>query len=477
MSFATNMTTNTTSDMIVFSTARWSTSQNQINLHRTMKSIYLLIATTVFLAAGHLRADDEIPAPPQAGPILLSGATIHTISGAPIENGEILFESGKITGIGDNLERPENVTEIKVEGKHIYPGLFESHSQMGLTEISAVKATLDFEETGTFNPNVKALVSVYPDNMIIPVTRANGVLFALTAPTGGAISGQSAVLQLDGWSYEDMSLKSAASMQMTWPSQFISPRRRARMSEKEIAKAVKEQAESLEQLREFVDLAKRYHEAKSGGDADQKYDARLDAMGDVVAGKLPLMIRADRAADIQSSIGFAVEHGLKLIILGGYDAEQCADLLKQHNVPVIVSATHRMPRRDDDGYDASYSLPERLRKSGIKFCISCTDKSETWNTRTLPYHAGMAVGFGLPIDEALKSITLYPAQILGVDDRIGSLEIGKDASLIITDGNPLETSTQVEAAYLGGRKIDLSNRHLRLYNKYQQKYKQLEQSK
>lgn len=415
----------------------------------------------------------EIPAAPQASPIVLTGGTIHTVSGKTIEDGEVAFENGLISAVGKKVERPKGAKTISVIGKHVYPGMFESHSQMGLTEIAAVSATNDFQETGTINPNVKALVSVYPDNVIIPVTRSNGVLFALTAPTGGLISGKSAVIQLDGWTYEDMSIKAEAAMHVNWPSQYISPRRRSRMTKDEIEKAEKQQQENLRNIRDLVAQARLYNEAKGSDDVRQKYDARLEAMIDVVEGNLPMMIRANRAADIQSAVAFADEQTIKIIILGGYDAEECAELLKQHNVPVIISAVYRSPQRRDDGYDKSYTLPARLKKAGVRFCISGTDRSETWNARTLPYHAGTAVGFGLTEEDAIKSITLYPAQILGVDDKIGSLEVGKHASMIVTDGSPLETTTQVEMAFLAGRKVDLSNRQKRLYKKYDQRQQQL----
>ena len=443
-------------------------------ISRSISIALLLAMISLAAATGN---SDEIPGAPQADPIALTGATIHTVSRSAIKNGQILFEKGKITQVGRELKLPDGCKTIDLEGKHVYPGLFESHSQMGLTEISAVRATNDFRESGTINPNVKAIVSVFPDNVIIPVTRANGVLFALTAPNGGLISGKSAVLQLDGWSYEDMAVKAEATMQLNWPSETISSRRRARMTEKDIEKSNGEQAKKQHELRELFDAARAYRDARRSESGNavlkaQKYDARLDAMIPVIEGKIPLMIRADRAADIQSAVAFSREQDLRIIILGGYDAEQCADLLKAADVPVIVSAVYRLPQRRDDTFDSAYTLPERLRASGVSFCISGTDRSETWNARTLPYHAATAVGFGLPEDEAIKAITLYPAQILGVADRIGSLEVGKDASLIVTDGNPLETTTNILSAYIEGRKVDLSNRHLRLYKKYEEKYKQ-----
>ncbi len=443
-----------------------------------MKTIFTI--AIVLIAASFTNdtiAQNEIPAPAQSKPILLTGGTIHTVSGKTIKNGEILFSAGKITAIGTKVKHPSKAQVIEVTGKHIYPGMFEAHSQMGLTEISAVRATNDFRESGSINPNVKALVSVYPDNVIIPVTRANGVLFALTAPNGGLISGKSAVLQLDGWTYEDMSVKDEATMQINWPSQYISARRRSRMTEQEINNAKKEQLDNLKKVRELFEQARLYRDARASGDPSQKYDARLESMTDVVDGKLPMMVRADRAADIQSAVSFAHEQNLKIIILGGYDAEKCANLLKKHHVPVIISAVYRTPQRRDEGYDLAYSLPARLSKAGVQFCISGTDRSETWNARTLPYHAGTAAAFGLTQAEAIKSITLYPAQILGVDDKIGSLEVGKDASLFVSDGNPLETTSQVEMAFIQGKKVDLSNRHLSLYKKYEQKYKQLKDQK
>ncbi len=206
---------------------------------------------------------------------------------------------------------------------------------------------------------------------------------------------------------------------------------------------------------------------------DQPFDLRLEAMVDVVNGKLPIMVRADLAAEIQSAVAFAVEQNVKLIILGGYDAELCADLLKKHDVPVIISAIYRLPQRTDDDYDASYTQAVRLQKAGVKYCISGTDRSETWNTRILPYHAATAVAYGLDQDEAIRAITLYPAQILGVDDRVGSLEVGKDATLIVTDGTPLDVTTNVERAFIQGRNVDLSSKHLRLYEKYEQRQAQL----
>lgn len=447
-----------------------------MNKQMTILVACVLVAVSLIGYVDYVGAQ-EIPGGKQRKPIVLKNATLHPIDAKQIDNGMLLIEDGKIAAIGKRVKVPKGAKSIDLKGKHVYPGLFEAHTQMGLTELAAVRATNDYRESGTMNPNVKALVSVYPDNMIIPVTRSNGVLFAQTAPTGGLISGKSAVIQLDGWTYEDMSLKAAAAMQVDWPSQALSGRARARMTAKEAETALKKQAELLTKLTEFFAASRDYRDARNATGSTQNYDARLEAMIDVVDGKMPMMVKANSAAEIQSAVNFSIQEKVKLIILGGYDAGECAGLLKKFDVPVVIGAVHRVPNRRSDEYDRAYTLAARLHKAGVKFCISGTERSKTWNARNLPYQAATAAAFGLPVDEAIRAITLSPAEIFGVDDRIGSLTVGKDASLIVTDGNPLEIRTDVVMAYLQGRKVDLSNRQKRLYKKYQQKYKQLQAEK
>ena len=437
-------------------------------------AVALLIAIAVF--PNPLTAQ-EIPGPAQQQPIVLTNAILHPVDSEVIDQGMLLIEDGKITAIGKKVKIPEDAKTVDLQGKHVYPGLFEAHTSMGLTELSAVRAANDYYESGMINPNVKALVSINPDNMIIPVTRSNGVLFALAAPTGGLIAGKSAVIQLDGWTYEDMSIRSEAALQINWPSQSLSPRRRASMTAKDAASAVKKQAERLKKLTDFFQSARNYRDARQAPDSTQNYDARLEAMIDIVDGKTPMMVEANGAAEIQSAVNFSVQESVKLIILGGYDADECVELLKKYDIPVVIGAVHRMPRRRSDEYDRAYTLAGRLHQAGVRFCISGTERSKTWNARNLAYHAATAVAFGLPVDQAIRSITLSSAEIFGVDDQIGSLTVGKDASLIVTDGNPLEIRTNVLSAYLQGREVDLSNRQTRLYKKYQQKYKQLDAQK
>jgi len=398
-------------------------------------------------------ASDEVPAPPQKQPIALVGGTIHTVSGETLGEGTLLFEKGTITAIGQEVALPEGTQVIPVQGKHVYPSFIDAYTQLGLVEIESVRATIDYQEAGVFNPNVKSWVAVNPDSELIPVTRANGVLLVLSAPTGGLISGRSAVLQLDGWSTEDLVLQTDVAMHANWPSR-------------------RERESSLVPLREYFVRARDYQTARQAVSENHPMDLRLEAMQLVLQGSLPLMVSADSLADIQAAVGFAVEQRVRLIIHGGYDAVECAELLKQHQIPVIVAGTYRLPLRAGDAYDAAYSLPNRLREAGVTYCLASGGLFSGTGVRNLPYHAATAVGFGLPDDEALKSITLYPAQVLGIADRVGSLETGKDATLFICSGDPLDVDCTVEEAYIQGRKIEMNDRHKRLWRKYQQKYQQ-----
>lgn len=411
-------------------------------------SIRLLTFSALACLVGVSAASDQIPGAMPKGPVAIVGATIHPISGPAIKHGVLIFEKGKITAIGEKLDVPKNADVIKAAGKHVYPGLFEPYSRIGLTEISSVRASNDYRESGSLNPNVKAHVSVDPDGEIIPVTRSNGVLLAMTAPSGGLISGQCAVMQLDGWTYEDMTVLPRAGMIVTMDSE-----------------------EEKERLESFFDEARRY---RQGQEAKSKilHDARLDAMDKVLTGEQPIIVHADRANDITRAIAFANDQKVKLVIFGGYDALKCRELMKKYDVPVIISAIHRNPRRRDDSYDAAYSLAKRLQEAGIRFCISGYERSNAWNVRNLPYHAATAVAFGLSNEDAMRAITLSPAEILGVADRVGSLEKGKDATFFICDGDPLEAATQIQSAWIAGKPVDLSNKQTMLYEKYLQKYEQ-----
>lgn len=433
-------------------------------------SYRILILTTCIVAVvtttAHT-AHPEIPGSPQKTPIAIVGATIHTAAGDAIENGTIVFDKGRIVSVGKSVKLPPNTERIDGIGKHVYPGLFDAMTNMGLVEINSIRATVDDSETGELNPNVRSQVAVNPDSAIIPTTRSNGVLLTLTAPTGGLISGRSSVLQLDGWTWEDMTLKSDIGMHIRWP-------RMDPVSDWWVEKTGKQQITdrdaALKKLEEAFVAVRAYRKARAAAPAEHPVDLRWEAMLPVLDGKLPLIAAADDVQQIQAAVAFSVRHKVRLIVTGGYDALRCSALLKKHKIPVVVAGTYRLPVRRDDDYDAAYTLPARLQKAGIKYCISSGGRFGASNVRNLPYHAATAVAYGLKEAEAIRAITLYPAQILGVDARVGSLEVGKDATIFLTDGNPLVIETQVRMAFVQGRRVDLNDRHKRLYRKYQQKY-------
>lgn len=425
----------------------------------------------LLIAATTACASDQIPGAPQKRPIALINGTVHPIVGPPIEQGVLIFDQGRITDIGTDIRPPAGAEVIDVRGKHIYPSLIEAHSAIGLTEITSTRATLDFAESGLMNPNVSAHVAVNPDSELIPVTRANGVLVAVSAPSGGLVCGKASVLQLDGWTYEEMTLKADVAMFIHWP--HLTPF--ARRSEGRTEDAADPRTQPLKELRDLFEQARTWRKARESNPDSQAFDSRLQAMQPVLEGKLPLMIAADRADQIQSAVAFGVEQNVRVIIFGGYDAESCAELLRRYQVPVIIDAIHKDPRREHEDYDAAFTLPERLRKAGVRFCISGSGRSETWNTRNLPYQAATAVAYGLPYEDGVRSLTIWPAEILGIADRVGTLEKGKDATLFLCNGDPLETETQISAAWIQGRRVDLSSRHTQLFSKYSEKYRQLKE--
>ena len=302
-------------------------------LRITFLSLIAVTTTSVFLPAS-----DQIPGAPQKKPIALINGVVHTLTGPPIEEGTIVFDAGKITEIGPRMKPPEGADVIDLKGQHVYPSLIEAHSHLGLQEISSTRSTIDHSETGLLNPNVSAHVAVNPDSELIPVTRANGVLIALSAPTGGLVSGKASVMQLDGWTYEDMTLKADTALIVNWPraSPFMTrgprpaptpgqpPGPRPDGDEQNDART-----QSLKSLRELFEQARTYHKAREANPAEQPFDSRLNAMIPVVEGQIPLLITADRAEQIQGAVAFGVEQNVRVIIFGGYDAEMCAELLRR----------------------------------------------------------------------------------------------------------------------------------------------------
>ena len=431
-----------------------------------MKRLITVIGAALCLA--NVNASDTLPAPPQAKPIAIKGATIHPVSGPDIPSGTIVFDNGKITAIGADAAIPAGAEVIDGAGKHVYPGLINANTVLGLVEIGAVRATVDVEEAGAINPNVRSITSVNPDSELIPVARSAGVLTALSVPEGGIISGQSAVLRLDGWTPEEMTVLSPAAMHLRWPNLTIDRRPRARKSVKDQQKEIEK---AQKQIRDAFQIARSYWQARKNPGPDFKTDLRWEALMPVFDGKLPLFVHASTLAQIETALAWAKEMQLKIVLVDGDDAWRVAAQLKESDTPVVLGPATSLPPRRDDDYDSAWSSAANLQKAGVRLCIASNGRGAETNERNVGYEAGLAAGYGLPKEEALKAVTIYPAQILGVADRLGSLETGKAATLIVTNGDPLDFPTQVEAAFIDGRKIDLSNRQTRLRDKYREKYR------
>ena len=431
-----------------------------------------LITCLVLLTAYPAHGSDQVPAPPQDHPIALIGGTIHTVSGDIISNGTLLFDEGKIVAVGIDVTLPVDTERIDVTGKHVYPGLMAAHTILGLTEIGAVRSMRDFAELGDITPNVRAEVAINPDTELIPVTRANGILTALTVPAGGLIAGTSALVMLDGWTWEDMTLAAPLAMHVWWP-RVAAPRINSTTTTEERIEA---KNEKIAAIRTAFRDSRAYLTARgatsSTGLRHHDSDTRWEAMIPVIEGKIPVIVHANEIKQIQSAIDWAADEEIRIIIAGGRDAWRVADLLKTRDVPVIVGGLHAAPARRWENFDTPFQNTLRLYEAGVEFCIS--DGGGSYQVRNLPYQVATAASYGLPHDVALKTITQFPAEILGLGDRLGTIDPGKDATLIVTDGDPLEIMTNVERAFIQGRDIDLSSKHTMLYEKYQEKYRQLQ---
>jgi len=409
-----------------------------------------------------------VPAKPQDHPIALVGGTVHTVSGETIANATVLFDHGRIVAVGSAPEIPASCERIDVTGKDVYPGLIDAFTHLGLTEVDAVRATLDMTEVGDITPNVSAQVAINPESELFPVTRSNGVLLALVAPSGHLIGGTSAVITLDGWTWQDLTVRAPVALHIEWPAMALD--RYGATPDSTLQRQAETRDKTLASLREAFESARAYQRGRAAREGTvplHANDQRWESMIPVLEGKMPVIVHANEIHQIEAAVAFAAEQKFRMILFGGYDAPRCADLLLRYHITVIVSEVHRLPLRRADAYDDPFTVPERLREAGVEYCLANGER--TWNERNLPFQAGMAVAYGLPRDEALKSITLYPARILGIADRAGSIEVGKDATLIVTDGDPLENSTHVERAFIQGRQIDLSDKQKTLYAKYKQK--------
>jgi imidazolonepropionase-like amidohydrolase len=433
-----------------------------------------VLLSIVFLVAGSAMAQSTILNNPGTKPtVAIRNATIVPVVSAPIANGTIVFVNGKITAIGASAEVPAGATVIDGTGLFVYPGMIDSGSSVGLVEIDSVAGTVDTTELGDFNPNARAAVSINPHSELVPVTRVSGVTHVVSTPEGGVVSGQSALVQLAGWTPAQMVVKSPTAMHLRFPRLRGSPFEGLSLDEDAEKDRRKDYTKDLDKLRDLFRDAQAYAKAQSARAGDkgvQRFDRDLvlEALAPVVEGKVPVVLHANQARDIKAALEFSDEFKLKAILAGGNDVARVIAELKKRSVPVLLGPILALPQREDDPYDLLFTNAKTLYDNGIAFAIQGSDAH---NTRNLPYAAATCAAFGLPKDVALKSITLFPAQIWGVADRLGSLEVGKEASLIVTDGDPLEFRTNVKRVYIAGEEIPMDSRHTLLNEKFSKRPK------
>ena len=402
-------------------------------------------------------------------PLVITGARVVTVSGPTLENASIVVADGKIASIGTGLTAPSGARVIDGRGKTVYPGLFDALTTLGLTEVGqGAPGTVDTNETGDVNPHAKAAVALHADSELIPVARAFGITNALSAPGGGLISGQSVVIRLSGDTQAALTVKSPVAMHMRYPSgapvfdfsQGI-PEIEPKTFEQRLQDRKKNQEKELLKLHGLLEEARAFGAGLSSG-ANLKVDLPMEALSLAASGRIPVVMRANSETEIKGAITFATDNKLKLIIAGGAEAWRCVDELKKSDIPVLLGVD-QLPTREADPYDAAYANAATLNRGGVRFAIVTDDAS---NSRNLPFEAAMAHAFGLPADAAIRAITLSPAEILGVSSMLGSIEVGKSATLIMTNGDILDHRTSITGVVIDGKEMSLDNKHLRLYERY-----------
>ena len=383
------------------------------------------------------------------------------------------MKDGKIAAVGARVDAT-GATVVDLKGQHLYPGMIALDSALGLTEIDGVRATLDITEVGDYRPDVQAWIAVNPDSELIPVTRANGITHVEPAPQGGVVAGMSGVIALDGWTYEQMTLRHPAALHVYWPVMDLDTTPKEKFKDqdkyKELEEQSKERRTKLKALDDFFLEARAYAKGRAAGSAG--INPPFEAMLPVVRGEIPLMVHAWEIRQIKAAMKWAQTNDYKIILVGARDAWRVAGGLAAQKIPVIYEFTFHPLQREEEAYDANFRAPEVLRQAGVKVAFgSGPDSFHAAMAKNLPYYAAQAVAFGYPADEALKGLTLYPAQLLGLADRLGSIEPGKEASLFVATGDILDIRSQVTREWIAGREISLESRHTRLYEKYRNRPK------
>ena len=427
----------------------------------------LVLASTAFAALAQV----PMPTPAQAKPVLITGATLHVGNGTVVPDAAVAFDKGRLTYAGPAAgftQDKAGFDAIDAAGQHLYPGLIVPNTTLGLTEVESIRATVDEQEVGLLNPNVRAIIAYNTDSDILPTVRTNGVLLAQTTPRGGMLSGQSSVVQLDAWNWQDAVVRADDGQHLTWPQMVF------RLNPNEEATALDRRQKAREtQLRDLEQLfgeANAYRQQP----ASRTENLRLASLAGVFDGTKTLYLHADYGKEIIEAVRFARRMGVqKLAVVGARDAWMALDFLKQNDVSVVVSRIHALPRRDADDYDQPYKLPAQLQAAGVRFCLDYQGDQETAGSRNLAFVAGTAVAFGLTKEQALTAVTLTTAQIMGIDKDYGTLETGKSATLVLSKGDLLDMRTNaVSRAFIDGRSVSLENKQTYLEKKFRSKYGQ-----
>lgn len=429
--------------------------------------IYILILLILNLSIGLSQV--PTPLPQNNKTILLLNGLTHIGNGETVNKSAIGIKNGKIEFVKNALtytvKKSEWDTIIDVKGKQVYPGFIAANSTIGLTEIDAVRATNDFKETGLINPNVRSLIAYNTDSKVLYTIRTNGVLLCQPTPRGGLISGTSSVMNMDGWNWEDAVLKIDDGIHINWPSKYTNTGWWAEPGE---IKPNKNYQKTIKLLVDFFKKAETYSKVKKPNPIDLK----LKAMVDVFNGNQRVYFYTYFAPEINDVIDFSRLFKLKFpVIVGGYDAYRLAERLKENHFTVMLENPHYLPHFEGDLTSLVYELPKKLQDAGLLFCIQNAGQMEVMNTRNLPFLAGTAMAYGLTEEQAIASVSLNAAKILGIDQQVGSLEVGKKATLFVSEGNALDMRTNnVVIALVNGNFIDLTNHQKQLSEKYHKKY-------
>ena len=431
-----------------------------------MKKYILSFATICFLMTA--RSQENIaPAPKQVQPVVITNATVHVGNGQVLNNATVVVTNGKISAVGTNVAAPANAKTIDAKGKHVYPGLILSSTNLGLVDVNSVRATSDVREIGEMNPNVRSIIAYNTDSKVINTLRPNGILMASITPEGGLVSGQSSVVQLDAWNWEDAAVKIDAGLHFNVPLLMARPRGFGftRAGAAADADPVKEGLDKIDEFKSFLRQAKAYSTVSK----PEAVNLRYEAVKGLFDKSKKLYIHASTVKQILVGIDLAKEFDLDAVIVGGEDSWQVADLLKQNNISVILSQPHSLPILPDDDVDQPYKTAALLQKAGVLFAIN--DEDGQTRGRNLAFNAGTAAAYGLTKEQALAAITLNPAKILGVADKAGSIEVGKDANIVISEGDILDMKTNlITNAFIQGREINLDSKQTQLFDKYKRKY-------